>query len=83
MPFTKVPGSIIVSGVYCLVHDVSRGHRPLPAKGIGTCVCIGNECGVAYSLPLDGLSIEVEIKLRVNPFCLQGDLCDENLDIGL
>lgn len=83
MPFTKVPGSTIASDVYCLVHDVSRGHRLLPAKGIGTCVCIGNGYGVACSLPLDDFNIEVILILRANPFWLQGDLCDENSDIGL
>lgn len=70
MPSTKVPGSNITSDIHWLVRDVFRRHGSLPAEGIRTRVCIGNEHGVAYSLPLDGLSIEAEIKLRVNPFCL-------------
>lgn len=68
MPSTKVPGSTITSDIHWQVHDVFRRHGSLPAEGIRTRVCIGNECGVVYSLPLDGLSIEVESKVRVNLF---------------
>lgn len=70
MPFTKVPGSTIASDILWLVHDVFRRHGSLPAEGIRSRVCIGNMYGVACSSPLDGLSIEVEIKLGVNPIWL-------------
>lgn len=50
MPSTKVPGSNITSDIHWLVRDVFRRHGSLPAEGIRTRVCIGNEHGVAYSL---------------------------------